>query len=121
MTEKHIRRSHTRPYKREYERKYTARCRVAMLDAMGNKCVQCGFSDRRALQVDHIHSDGSGERTRVGPRFWKKVLESHLRGDGKYQLLCANCNCIKRYTHNEFISWKRRAEKNRADRTVTAV
>lgn len=61
----------------------------------GNKCNNCGFSDIRALQLDHIKGRGSIERKRLnGTPYLNKVLKSlHA---GRYQLLCANCNWIKR-------------------------
>lgn len=73
--------------------------RRAMLDDLGGKCVQCGFEDWRALQVDHIHGDGRKDIYRYGSRYLyaKIVAENH----DKYQLLCANCNWIKRYENKE--------------------
>ena len=42
-----------------------------------NKCLKCGFSDRRALQIDHINGGGIKER-RIGNtrQFHHKVLKS---------------------------------------------
>lgn len=65
------------------------------LAKLGNKCRRCGFTDKRALQIDHINSDGKQDRAMgiTGPRLHNAVL----RDDGsRYQLLCANCNWIKR-------------------------
>jgi hypothetical protein len=70
---------------------------------LGNKCAHCGFSDPRALQVDHTNGGGTKERnlSRNQNAYYKKILTSVEKGEGKYQLLCANCNWIKRHTHNE--------------------
>lgn len=68
---------------------------------MGNKCIKCGYLDWRALQVDHINGGGSKDRKEQGTGFWEKVIKSYKSGEGKYQLLCANCNFIKRYENNE--------------------
>ena len=62
-------------------------------------CVRCGFSDIRALQIDHIKGDGNKDR-----KSWNSVTEYYYRILGmarkqaqeKYQILCANCNVIKR-------------------------
>ena len=63
---------------------------VALM-VLGRKCVRCGFDDIRALQIDHINNDGYKEN-RV------KMYHKILRGDTEgYQVLCANCNWIKRY------------------------
>jgi len=55
--------------------KYGHNSRQKVVDSLGGVCVRCGFSDIRALQIDHIKN--------------------------KYQLLCANCNWIKRYEDKE--------------------
>lgn len=77
--------------------------RRELLKLLGNKCIKCGFSDSRALQFDHINDDGHADR---------KLLKS---ADGilcyyyknpeiakqKLQILCANCNWIKRFEINK--------------------
>ena len=75
------------------------RLRRRMLDALGGKCLRCGFDDWRALQIDHVNGDGRSDRDRVGNRnrYFKAVVSSPDR----YQLLCANCNWIKRYEQQE--------------------
>lgn len=88
-------------WKKENNRKW----RKLLIEQMGGKCCQCGFSDIRALQIDHINGGGHKERDNAhhygNGSFWKKVLESVMNNEGKYQLLCANCNWIKKYTNNE--------------------
>lgn len=78
--------------------------KMMVFGKLGGVCCQCGFSDIRALQIDHINGDGNTERKEIGsnsPKFYKKVLND----DGKdYQLLCANCNWIKRSENNEINS-----------------
>mgnify|MGYP001561252533 CR=1 FL=1 len=67
---------------------------------LGGKCKHCGFSDIRALQIDHKNGRGGKERRNhtnlVGYR--RFVLENIE----KYQLLCANCNWIKRVEEKEY-------------------
>lgn len=73
------------------------------MEALGGKCVKCGFKDVRALQIDHINGGGSQERKErdFKMNFHKHVLESFIRKENKYQLLCANCNWIKRFENKE--------------------
>jgi hypothetical protein len=85
----------------EYQKERRSILRKEVLSMLGDKCVRCGFSDPRALQIDHIHGGGRKDRKAkdgTHPSYYKKVLD--LKGIG-YQLLCANCNWIKRYENNE--------------------
>ena len=62
---------------------------------LGEACYRCGFSDKRALQIDHVFGGGNQEHLEIKNhlKFLKKVLSNE---DGQYQILCANCNWIKR-------------------------
>lgn len=64
-------------------------------DADEPKCVECGFSDIRALCLDHLKDNGKEERKihRSGILFYQ-YLKRNNYPDG-YQTLCANCNLIK--------------------------
>ena len=42
--------------KREHTR--TKECRNEIIDLLGSKCIRCGYTDRRALQIDHIYGGG---------------------------------------------------------------
>jgi hypothetical protein len=71
--------------------------RDAIFKKLGDKCIKCGFSDRRALQVDHVNGDGTAHRKQCGGSTFK-YLRSILRDiTGAFQLLCANCHMIKHY------------------------
>lgn len=70
--------------------------RKFIIDKLGGKCIKCGFNDYRALQIDHIHGGGRKER--------KEVIfnnEYILKHKDKYQILCANCNTIKKIENFE--------------------
>lgn len=73
--------------------------RLKVLALLGDKCIICGFSDERALQIDHVNSDGFKERKISGTTFFYHVL-NNLESE-RYQILCANCNWIKRREKNE--------------------
>jgi hypothetical protein len=77
--------------------------RTMVFNLLGDKCLHCGFEDRRALQIDHIHGGGRKERKKSGySNTWlREVITSIKNNEGKYQLLCANCNWIKRLENNE--------------------
>jgi hypothetical protein len=95
---------------REAQRNHRYTVRREILDLLGGqRCVQCGYDkDWRALQIDHIHSDGRNDRnTPTGTGVWafrKKLMDpTQLEfARTRYQVLCANCNVVKKYEKNEF-------------------
>jgi hypothetical protein len=72
--------------------------RLSVIDKLGRRCVRCGFEDVRALQVDHVNEDGSHHRQIVTKnnvnRLYREMLADTF---GRFQVLCANCNWIKRF------------------------
>lgn len=93
---------HTEKYLRKQAksaRKYQLSLKVKVLKKLGDKCVRCGFSDARALQVDHINGGGCKDlRSRGRSARYREILGSKKN---RHQLLCANCNWIKRSENNE--------------------
>ncbi len=93
-----------RELRRQYSNNYARNLRSSVVTAMGAKCVRCGFSDLRALQIDHIDGGGNAERRKLkcSPKtYLDNVLQSFMKTENRYQLLCANCNWIKRSENNE--------------------
>lgn len=82
-------------------RAYSRRLRVAVLAGYGNKCCQCGFSDDRALQIDHVYGGGARERQGglKGGTFLLRLINGNFPTE--YQLLCANCNQLKSFSNLE--------------------
>jgi len=74
-----------------------------LFNLLGHTCVRCGFSDKRALHFDHINGDGNEDRA-LGITggsmylFYNKNPDLALK---KLQVLCSNCNWIKRYENRE--------------------
>lgn len=76
--------------------------RAKTLQAMGGRCEKCGFDDARALQIDHVNGGGIRERKKFGRYKIENHILSYLPNKcPSYQLLCANCNWIKRAVLNE--------------------
>lgn len=95
-------------WQKEHHKKH----RLAVLELLGGAfCKSCGFTDWRALQVDHVNGGGGEERRRHGGKSAsitrKKQLELIYANPQKYQVLCANCNWIKKYEKGE-VAKKRR-------------
>ena len=60
-------------------------------------CLQCSFSDVRALSIDHIDNDGSEDKKKHGKNggnYFYLWLKRHGYPEG-YQTLCMNCQFIK--------------------------
>lgn len=110
-----------REQNRERANAYRAKLRNEVVSVLGSSCKQCGFKDVRALQVDHVNGGGSQEvrsRTRL---FCKVVLDSIAASENKYQLLCANCNWIKRYENNEVAQPGTRDKKREISHSKTTL
>lgn len=105
-------RKHRDPAKhREVQRRYRERTldiasanakrrmRAAANAALGNVCCRCGFSDWRALEIDHVNNDGYLERVNGKRKTRWQMLKEIVQhgGQDRYQLLCANCHQIKSY------------------------
>lgn len=83
-----------------FQQRHSHQLRRAVLDSLGGKCVACGYdADWRALQIDHIL--GGGGRDRKKYKDVKAYYEHIIEDDTGYQLLCANCNWIKKYENHE--------------------
>lgn len=73
--------------------------RAVVVKLLGGRCVNCGNSDVRVLQIDHKHNDGN--KLKRGGRirgFDLKHFNAIIRGEDpldRYQLLCANCHALK--------------------------
>lgn len=92
--------SNTTEYQMIYHKIRRDQLRKAVIRKLGNKCKRCSFKDIRALQIDHIHGGGVKElKTLRRERMYLNILEDKEKN--KYQLLCANCNWIKRYENKE--------------------
>lgn len=76
-------------------RKAKAKERERLYEIYGHVCAICGFSDKRALTLDHRLNNGSNERKLLGERgVYRKAKASYAPEE--YQILCMNCQFIKR-------------------------
>lgn len=82
-------------------RKYSKKRRLELVALLGGKCVKCGFDDWRALQVDHVNGGGNRAVKKLVGNKNIAIIKDIVGGSTEYQLLCANCNWIKRYENNE--------------------
>ena len=118
----------SRTYQREWRRNWLAKSeenrqkarqsclksyrkqKAKLFALLGGKCAVCGFADERALQVDHINGGGSEQRTaqrlsnKLGLDHYKQYVKMSVSDLlSQHQLLCANCNWIKRAEKGECV------------------
>lgn len=88
-------------------RKHILRLYANIRKRYGSVCVKCGFSDVRALQIDHIKGGGTRHRKtfKNDYNYYRYVRDAP---DGVFQMLCANCNAIKRYENGELNQFPRK-------------
>jgi len=124
-------RERLRPYKAANMRRYRAanpekyaeqsrrakeRLRNKVFSVFGEVCVICGFSDKRALTLDHVLNNGAKEREEIGERgVYSRAIRPENRHE--YQMLCMNCQFIKR--HEPGGDWHRPAVVELAWKTLS--
>jgi len=94
-------------------RKHAEKMKKAAYEKLGNRCNNpgCGWinydgsrgcEDPRCLQIDHVNGGGNIERKK-GVRTIGTYRHVLMDKKGLYQLLCANCNWIKRVSLKEHL------------------
>lgn len=84
--------------KRQVFRHYSSKKKI--------QCDQCGFSDIRALSLDHVEGGGQEHMRELGIEsgldFYKWLKAHHYPNKPRLQVLCMNCQFIKAY---ENLGW----------------
>lgn len=83
----------------EYRRFWFQKVREDTVRMLADSCVRCGYSDIRALQIDHIQADSELDKKKKGTSYYYNIRKN--LDSGRYQVLCANCNVIKRRENQE--------------------
>jgi hypothetical protein len=84
------------PKYRAQSRQAKAKLREQLFQIYGAACALCGFTDRRALTLDHILKNGAKERAELGERgVYRRALVAEFRSE--YRTLCMNCQFIARH------------------------
>ena len=85
-------------------RKGRTNLREKLFNILGHICIRWGFSDKRALQFDHKNGGGIKDVKKFNGnyemyRYYKNNPEIAKK---ELQVLCANCNWIKRAENKEY-------------------
>ena len=80
--------------------------RSEIFELLGDKCAWpgCGWTDKRALQIDDVNGGGNKRKRSAASAtsYYKQILNEIKAGSKDYQLLCANHNWIKRWENHEY-------------------
>jgi hypothetical protein len=93
-----------RERRRETGNNYYRKLKLALFELLGDRCAECGFDNAKALQIDHLAGGGTEHSRNVakGTLYYKSILNDP-EVLTKFQVLCANCNWIKRVDNKECI------------------
>lgn len=84
-----------------HRRLYFQKTRIKALHLLGDRCLACGYTDIRALQIDHIYADNEEDKRHSGIAYYNNLIKQIRATPERYQVLCANCNVIKRLENRE--------------------
>lgn len=109
--------AHNRKYKINDEtrakiREYHHRLKIEVLTHYGGNpphCIRCGYADTRALSVDHVNGGGTQHLRLIGKSHYYGWLKKNGYPAG-FQVLCMNCQFIKRSENHETYTHTRPAE-----------
>lgn len=90
-----------RTQRRAKQHRYYQKLKQDIFDHYGRKCAHCPIDDLRVLTIDHINGGGTKHRkTFKSPATFYTWLRRNNFPKG-YQILCMNCQWLKRLTNNE--------------------
>lgn len=78
--------------------KYARKVRQECLAAYGGACRCCGETTPEFLGIDHVNDDGEKHRRELkgyGRAIYQWLKKNNYPQDGRFQLLCHNCNMSK--------------------------
>ena len=93
--------------KAQYMRDFGQGWRNRALMFFGGRCERCGNNDSRVLQFDHVLGGGVKDLM-CGSRNSTQRARAVFQEPSKYQVLCANCNWIKKFERNENAGYLKR-------------
>jgi predicted nucleic acid-binding Zn ribbon protein len=92
---------------REKHRNTEKENRIEIIKLLGAQCINpYGEHDKPytnilTLQIDHVNGNGNKERNFNKYNYYKYILNKIKNYSKDYQLMCANCNLIKKIKNNE--------------------
>jgi len=90
-------RPETRKKRVDETRRYRLRLRLKVIELLGGKCIKCGNTDDRVLQVNHKNGGGGKEKSRRPVYTLFRDIIKGVRTTDDIDLRCANCNILYQY------------------------
>ena len=75
---------------------YKKQMRQKAVEILGGRCVKCGNTDIRVLQINHKNGGGRQDRKGRPYRFYREIVNGKRDREG-YDVRCANCNILYQY------------------------
>ena len=75
--------------------------RLEIITNYGGCCSGCGVSNPVLLCIDHVNNNGNEERKKIRSAItlYRKIINENY--PPTYQLLCFNCNFLKKVNHEQ--------------------
>lgn len=91
-----------RPGRNAHVRSAYLELKISVYSKLGNVC-KCGENRMACLSIDHVFGNGAEDRRTTKGSFarLRKILSDNT---GAYQILCMNCQWIKRVENKEHLS-----------------
>lgn len=75
--------------------------KLSLINTLGGKCVECGFDDYRALDIDHINPSKK-IKPKDGKYTWARRFKDWENNKGNIRLLCSNCHRLHTWSQRSF-------------------
>lgn len=85
----------------ERNRNYIRKLHDKIIDLLGGKCVSCGVTDKRVLQVNHKNGGGCKEFKKIGALVLYNQILKGKRAIDDLEVRCSNCNIIYRWRNQD--------------------
>lgn len=85
-----------------YAKAWRVRIKQEAFYAYGGKCACCGETEPNFLSIDHVYGGGRKHRELIhsshggGSGIYRWLKQERYPQDGRFQVLCHNCNFAKR-------------------------
>ena len=95
---------------KENVKRYHWQTRKRAILKLGGKCMNCGETNLRVLQLNHINGGGTPERKRRNSYQISMDVLKEKRTD--IDVRCANCNIIYEYERGRYKEWSLEIDKD---------